>query len=572
MTIGDFLKKYQLWIMIAIFILAFLLRVVPIGKGDLYLDNALYSVRALTWSDFIDDKETAPIQWLGKTPFWTKLSFHDAPPLVLFTQHVSLGILGDHSYAARWPFVLFGTLLVALVFYAVRRLRGLPTAVLASLFLTVSSYAVWASLAGYLEGVEYFFVAAAFFSLTLFLQDTQRQTKYFYLWAVAVAAAILCKFTAVFLLPAGLVAWWLTKDKKVLADRGRLVKVGLLLVVILSPVIIYNLSMFSARGHFDAVVSSVIGSSPTDFGNLASRQVEANFGSKLISILTALWSLDSIFYLVLITGGLVYLLVLIACRRADFYQQNLVVHLLWLLLVLLLAGVGDRFLIILVPFMSLLTAEVSIALLRFLRRYRYGQFAGIILLGVVMGAELLFAVNTNVLHSAWPASYRAENGLESRGFNELEDYLRQDIFGSMPKARPLRTKEDFAISGPDVAGRPLVIYDDSLDWFATWWHLKKYLIYYHLPVIGLSDFGSSGSSLSTRDFRKSGDGKVYFVAGLRSEVMDPTKLKTDGSLSTVEQLTKALEQAKVEAKVINDKQGRPSFKVYTVSFDIEPKR
>ena len=74
--------------LVLILALAAILRFWNLAQPDLLTDDALYSVRALGWFDYLGGGQTTPVQWFGYIPWWANLSFHDAPPTIFLIQKI----------------------------------------------------------------------------------------------------------------------------------------------------------------------------------------------------------------------------------------------------------------------------------------------------------------------------------------------------------------------------------------------------------------------------------------------------------------------------------------------------
>ncbi|MDO8443251.1 MAG: glycosyltransferase family 39 protein [bacterium] len=108
--------KYSL---LAIVILAFLLRFWGVWDKDMIGDEAAYSFRSVGYLDYLGtSSQTQPVEWYkgAELPFWTKLSFHDHPPLTFIIQNVFFRIFGDSLWSARLPSAVFGSLSVIFIY------------------------------------------------------------------------------------------------------------------------------------------------------------------------------------------------------------------------------------------------------------------------------------------------------------------------------------------------------------------------------------------------------------------------------------------------------------------------
>ena len=123
-------KKKILW---GILLLATVLRLWGLERGDPINDEVLMSFRAIGLVDFDEAEfQTTPIEWfdpLAKLspkipteyqietgiPWWVRISSHDQPPLVYLTQHFFMKVFGEHPWAFRLPSALLGVASVYLV-------------------------------------------------------------------------------------------------------------------------------------------------------------------------------------------------------------------------------------------------------------------------------------------------------------------------------------------------------------------------------------------------------------------------------------------------------------------------
>ena len=211
--------------------------------GDIYSDNALNSFRAIGWFDRLLGGQSTPIDWFGSTPGWALLSFHDAPPLVFFIQHIFFVFFGPFLLAARLPFILAGLASAFLIYYFVKKIYTKKAALLSALALSINSYAVWAALAGYLEGIQQIFIVLSFFCLFLFLQNDYK-SKYLYLWSGFLALSLMSKYTSLFLLIPPFVFAILEYKNIQKVSYIKIILAAVIFISIISPVIIYNINVY----------------------------------------------------------------------------------------------------------------------------------------------------------------------------------------------------------------------------------------------------------------------------------------------------------------------------------------
>src|SRR3989338_7342093 len=105
-------------ILILILILAAVLRLYGLNRGDTVNDEIFMSFRGIGMMDFDEAAtQTTPLEWFDPNiPWWTNLSFHDHPALVPLTQNFFMKIFGENNFAFRLPSALLGIVSVYLIY------------------------------------------------------------------------------------------------------------------------------------------------------------------------------------------------------------------------------------------------------------------------------------------------------------------------------------------------------------------------------------------------------------------------------------------------------------------------
>src|SRR3989344_8863142 len=112
-------------ILIAIMVLGGALRLWNLGAAELTFDEGLYAFRSVGYLDYLESAaQPTPIQHFDKTlaPFWTRLSFHDHPPLFFLIQYIFFSMFGDSLLVARLPSALTGIASLLVVFLITKEL------------------------------------------------------------------------------------------------------------------------------------------------------------------------------------------------------------------------------------------------------------------------------------------------------------------------------------------------------------------------------------------------------------------------------------------------------------------
>lgn len=557
------LAKYkELIIVLIILALAAVIRFWGLPALELHNDGAHYAFRALGWFDYLGGTEqTTPIQWFGSVPAWANLSFHDAPPLAFALQKIAFWLFSGSVFSALLPGTLAGLGALLLLYFAAKAAFGNPWAYFATGLYAVSSYAVWSGRAGYLEAVEVVFLIGSFYFFYRYWQTSR--PKYGYLWGVFTGLALLTKYTALFLLPAAAVfiLWKM---------RGRLKRPDFwlavfLMLVVLSPVIVYNINVFSTRGHFDAALSSMVGMKPEDFKLIAGRADGSNWWQNVSGVLSVLSGNISqpLFWMSL--ASLVWLLAAVVLRRAREFSLFLFLNIGFAWIMFGFTGSADRYLSVLVPFLVLSLVGAVFDLWAAVPQAAWRR-AFAVVLALAVAFELVYSVQTNLLIKPfwpWPYAY-AGSRFYDRGFAELDKYLVRELGTDQQSFQRPKTMQE--LSRLTLRGSELVFFDTRADWFSTMWHVSRLRFYYGAPIVNFRAAWKTADGAVIDSYRQ------FQLAGL-SEMLLVVAVNDNRVYSGGEEYDKAMDAfvARISAagiaptKTILDYQGRPGFEIYRLT-------
>ncbi|MFA6227909.1 MAG: glycosyltransferase family 39 protein [Patescibacteria group bacterium] len=564
-TNKNFWQKNEKKILWLIIILAVILRFWNISTFDVMVDHALYSVRALGWFDYLGGGQTAPVQWFGTIPAWALLSFHDCPPLVFFIQKIFFSILGDNTFASRLPHALAGILSVLLVYLSVKKIKSVQAALWSAVVMAVSSYAVWASYAGYLEGVEVLFIVLSLYFFICYLADGKNKNLYW--WAAAAGLAFLSKYTSVFLLPVGLLCL-LGLNYRALKNSWQKIFYSLLIFLgVISPVIFYNIMVFKYRGHFDASLSAMVGMHPQDYSAIAVRVVNANIIGNFSNLINCFplgssWPLVAIFIL-----ALTYLLFKTIRGRSGKAEIFILANVLAAGLMFCFGEPAYRQVSIFIPFLvivaAILFADLSVYLSG--KKYHLGGVFKLLALAVLV-AEFGYCVNTNILLKSWGSApwFSSSQRLASNGWNELEIYWRDNLLPPVMDRQKIRRLEEMPLSSRDFSGKNVIFYDDNVNWFSSMWYIEKYPLYYRVPLLPLSYLLNQPQALE--QFRSFGAKDFYYVSIVNPQATDPVVSKNESLMKAIEQLNAKLVEDKIGFVEIKNAEGEAAFRIYKLNY------
>lgn len=545
-------------------------------RADVQTDAGHYSLRAVGYLDFLDsERQTTPFQWYASStpPTWTKLSFHDHPPLVFAIQHGFFRLLGVSDFAALLPFALAGVASVLMVYLIGRALGGRLVGTTAATLQAVSTFATWSGRIGYLESVVTLFMLLA---VWLLLTAT-RDPRWLPLAGIGLGLALMTKYSALVLVPTFL-AFLVICHRARLADR-RLGWAILATGVIVSPVFVYNLKLWQTRGHLDVQLSTLVpaasASATVDWPILFSGARHRLVVTNLRDLGRSLTRASSVPFTLVWLFGLGAMLVRLRRRPCSPGDVLVGLGLLSLLVFFALTAPGLRYLPIVVPWLVLSAAlALPPVWAWFSSRPWPWRVGGALGVAVVLLAELGYNINTNHRRRAvgQPGIDYAAYRVEDNGFQRLQQFLHAKLAGNPTFSGAVRPPATFLEyralrlrSGQDV-----VLYDDGLRWFSAFWYLRRYRLYHGLVAIQAhGDLQSAGIAATWPEvFTRAGIRTVYLVIGLRPDVYDPWAAPLGDKLAS-RQLARQVEEqiaAGVRGTVttIANGRGEPAFKVYAL--------
>ena len=565
---SDFITRNRYYFLAAIVLLAAFLIFFRLDRFDMRTDDVLYSIRAIGYIDFLDSNlQTSPFTWFEKLPWWSRLSFHDAPPLVFLIQFIFFKILGVSLISARLPFALAGISSVVLVYFIGRRLYHEKIGLLAAFLLTIFTYQIWASRVGYLEPIALFFALLAF----LFFLKAMEKDKFFIWFGVFVGLAILSKYTAIFVLIAAL-AYLFFENKKFLLNKNLII--GLILIIIIfSPVIIYNLMMFSARGHFDLQFSILFGQDISKDWPIISREVKGFSFNNIVNLGQSFLGLYSLPALSLIALSLL----VISLRSFPDLKNNKKNYLLPLIIIVLLIefsvlGASERLLSLLNPFFALALAASLYAFGHYLWRKNY-QVIFYCMIGIFMLTfifELIYNLNTNHFYQPmgqagknYAGNLRFDNGI----FKELAGYLTTETDILKKPNLKIKSFSDLKLDlSEDAAASDVIIYDRNLHWFSSLWTLRRYGIYYRNIIIGDVDLAILMPKTDFREFfKQAGVKNLYYIYG--SPDLETDKVAAQPNRQFSAQMANLFANSASVMEEIKDREGSAAFKIYKLNLN-----
>ncbi|TSC76282.1 MAG: hypothetical protein G01um101431_903 [Parcubacteria group bacterium Gr01-1014_31] len=556
MTLSNFRRPA----LVAIILLAAVMRFWQLPAGDVISDEALIGFRSVGYIDYLasPDQPTTWEQFSGPVPAWAYLSFHDHPPLTFLVQWASFKTFGVNGFALRLPFALAGILSVWLIYLLMRRLFHEAAALLAALLCALATATVWNSRLGLQESLLIMFSLLAAYWYRRALDDH----RFLPAVGLALGLGLLTKYTIVAVALALLVHFLIYRR-----DYFRLRTFwigGAVFLLLASPLIIYNLMLYRATGHFDLQLSYLLGQRVGEWQSLPGKEQIGAWPERFVSYWEHLRPMLSPPLLVLVMLGAALFVVLWFTSNDPESSYTL----LGLLTVswagmLLFIGPSTRFVSVLVVWLLMAAAVVATAL-----RTPYAVLRGVlaaVFVGVV-AYEGMFAVRTVIADRPSGRPGLAYSGLlrsdmERWGYQQLDRYLAGALSGRRPQVLP-NVRNDFLrrlqarVERSALRPTPmLIVYDANLYDLGALWTLHRRLVYEGWPVITAEQFLAAGESF----WRQAGIREFIFVKIGGGMLLQAPAERTIGGEKLAQQLDA---QGVPKAAVASPRLGTAAFTIY----------
>lgn len=540
----QFLKVFAIVFILA---LAFLLRTHALGEHDLIGDEAAYAFRSVGFIDYLGTSfQTQPIEWYKdkELPLWTKLSFHDHPPLGFFVQHIFFNIFGDSATTARLPAAVFGTLSVLLVYAITRRLFSETAGIAAAFLFAISGASVTIFRTSLLEPTLLFLILTNIYLFLRFAEDSLFRRRYWWLAGSTLGLIFLTKYTGAFLLP--LYATYLLLFFRDVYRDSRLYAAFFAALTLLAPVVIYNIMLFKTTGHFDLQISYFLGQETPEWTGLLGK-TESVFSD----IFKNWFGLFGLATTILVSLGAIQSIVLLG------RQEKKAVVFLWLYaflatLLFIFTGAAERFLVLYIP-AAVIFAALGIAWLWQYKKDSLLYPLFVLCLIVLLSSELIFAIHKNFIQ------------YQDFGIARLDRYFEQEFKGKesavVPEAdNPHITDiiRDF-VAREESGTEPLyavIIYNDNVTLGTLQWIFERRFFYESIPTFYVENWNLSRAG--NLEFLKGF--KAYFVQSTPYTLQNEFKR---GKTAALEFEMSLLKRGIKPDTVIYNKDGLPTFKIYT---------
>ncbi len=558
------MKKIYLILFFIVLLISVLFRFFDINKADVITDEAVLGIRSVGYIDFfMSEYQTTPFDWYGEgeIPFWARLSFHDHPPLVFMIQHLSFSLFGQTVFALRFPSALFGVLTVVLVWFFTSKLLDVFSkniseflktniSLLAMFFISVSTYHIWVSRIGLQESVVVFLNLLSVYVFLKFLQNE----KYFVLWGAVSGLAILAKYTNIVVVFFGI--FYILLFKREFFKSMRFWKGCAMLLLFFSPVIVYNMYMFAERGHFDFQFSYFFGQTVPEWMNRVGREQVGGFFDRVYGLLPGMAQGASFGIGVLWAVSFVFS-VWKTARSRKMSGSTVDVFLFFViilhLLLFLVIGPQERFLVMVVPYLVVLSSYYLFSFLSwaYQKKKIIGYFSVIVLM-LVFGYEAYFSFQTNIDVEKLSGRARVDysdlklNSL-SWGFNQADAYMKKNLYDRYYPAFTFPTRYVFlekikskSIENAKKQGKEsmpaLLIYDQNINSESIVWYFYRPFIYQGWPYISAKTYMDIMENQGNDFFYKQGIRSFYFIKAKNTLMRKERDFVSDVSTELTNQL------------------------------------
>lgn len=563
------MKSKAVIIIIVLSLLTFLgLAFSKIGRADPLTDEQELAFRSIGYMDFLATPfQTTPYEWFSNKPWWAGWSFHDHPPLVFAAEHIVFRIFGDSLPALRFPFALFGFGAVVGLYLVAKKLLGIAGGLAALALACGNVYLLWLSRTGLQEGPVLFFLIWAIY----FLIQAKTNRRWFLAWAAMAGLGLLTKYTAFIIFPVSVIYLYYFNRP---AFRHKHFYIGVAVAAVcFVPVVVYNLSMYAAVGHFDLQFSSVLHQTVREWPVLPGKEI-GGMTHRLAGIYPGLWQNAGPVFVTGYLAGLVLLVYQFFTKRKIAKPRELEVFLLASIALVhglvLLVGPSQRFLSLLIPWMLFIVAYFAREIFsKANSRYRLivvGIFSAVFLYQGFYSYQTLLAGTP--LGTA-PLAF-SQLRLESSewGYGKLENYLHEVLDSRRPAVKlqlsdNLKFIEAFRQRNfRNTTGAPaqanLVVYDPRINQVAKLWLYDRRYYYDGWPFVSADDYRQV-LGISPQYFQSLGITDYYYIAATND-------LFTAGNFipsAEAEKFNEALEKAgRVPEKTIVAPDGKIVFRIY----------
>lgn len=555
-------------ILIIILILAALIRFYDLDRGNVVSDEVLYGFRSIGYLDFsFALAQPTTLQLFNEViPWWTKLSFHDHPPLVFLIQHWFIKLFGINLWGLRLPSVLFGLLSIYLIFLIGRKLFSQKTGLIASVLVAANVLMLYLSRTAVQESTVIFFIL-----LTVYLFIKASDNPSWYLGTgLSFGFALLCKYTVIFMAVPLLI--YILLFQRASLRKKHLYGGILLALIIFSPVIIYNLLLAQTFGHFDFQLSHVLGQEVAYWQEAPGKAI-GPMADRAVGVFKNFWLYNSFVFNLLALVSLSFLIVQAWFKRKSpkaFSYLLLLLIIVTNLLFYLIIGPAVRFLTMLIPWLALSIALAVVWLTE--SKLKIVKRLALVLLFIIIVWETTYAINSYILYQPIGkeiVSYsRIHWDMHPWGFNKLDAFLDKLYKNKYPgltipynlqfleeiKSQAIKKAQQQEYQTANI----LVIYNDNIFDLSSLWVFNRRSLYQAWPILPVSAYQQILAQQGDTYFKDGGFTDFYFIQPGQDMLFNTVDRQTPAG----NKFEKQLQTQGIIPVVISNYQGNEAFRIY----------
>ncbi len=480
------MKKYWKPLLLLIVLLSAIL-LFRIDRADVTGDSATYLYRSVGYIDYMSSTlQTTPLQWLSEIPWWVRIGFHDAPALYFGSHHLVMQVFGASPIPGRILHALLGVIIGVLLWLYTLRRSNQTTAWLAIAVFVALTPLITIHRSNLLESFMIIWLVAGLFS---FFRAVQSDTKkYWYLTALFFGLALLTKYTAIFVI-AGPMLWLLLHPKKFL--NKHVVASMALLIILLLPIIVYNVMMYKTIGHPDLQFSSFLNFDTSAEWPVIQRTLSDKTGGNFFA---SMWKILTTAHTLVLPTITALLLTILGFFMYFTYKKSTVVHstLLFSLALAIIGtkytGISFRFLTPAFAMMAMITAVTLIDIYKLKIKFKRELVA---LLIIICASGWVMTAQTNYAYAQPQGIWENPAREQNNGYQELDAHFRNfyknkypnrslNIWGYRNESIALAQEFMRVVDGSDDNEDPfdgMLIYDGRMSWFQRLWYYQRWNLY-----------------------------------------------------------------------------------------------
>ena len=452
-------------------------------------------------------------------------------PLWFYLSDIFFKILGITMFSTRFLSFFFGIFTIILVYLIASRIFTKKIALLSSFLLATSYFIVRYTLAEMDLTASFFIISSIYFFII-----AVEKGKFPYLSAVCLGLGGLSKTLSLFFVPAFIIAFFVFTNEKREVQVKKAVGFGLIVLLIFSPIIIYNYLWFKDAGLVDTYFAQYfdIGKARDIYAGLSGYNSGVMFSSVYPETMKALKSIFNLDPINLILGIIGFFLLFKLREERKYFILLLAFEISGFLFLTLSSGLATHQ-TTLIPVLCILA---GFALFKLIEQIKWKHALLLVLLIIFL--IQLFAV------PVFDKSNLYEHLTSKSGISQLRDYANSNM-----------DKNSIVL----VDAR---IYRGRIAWAFNDFHYLESSYFQQIWDINLN--------LSTPQYPV----KVYFVECAKDDCGWGTV--TAGNLNdSSEQLVTFFSSASAPEKTIlggggyEELTGKPAYKIYQATINFNPK-